>query len=607
MVYRDYFHGQYPSLDPGSLSGYNEVSTSYTIATGRIGSTASAQTAMQVAEVDARLREGMSTVEMGVISPDIFDRIPKKHFEEIRQLSKVAGADITLHAPLIDPSGFKEGRWGGENARQEAERHLKQIMEKAMTLRPEGGIPVTIHGADVSVQAMEWEKIPGKKEPVPSTMTVVRQDTGSMTILRREKEYFPGRKEPEIRTPMQKLESANASEWQSNLLKVQDLVKEAGTWIDKAEETGGTIIEKARQKGEIKGLTEEQAQVYNAYQNHMNRANMYNQEAQLRLRTIFDSAMKFPANDEAKKVLNDINDFWQKNAKEQKKLGKKGELTNLAHLKSNNDLFEQTIQVFDKNLSPPKLFVPVEEFALKYAAETISNVAVDAAMKGKNFKDKTPMLTIENVWPNVAFSRADKLKGLIDESRKKFVKKAVENGADRDKAKKMSEKMIGATWDIAHINLMRKYGFKEEDIMKESEKIAKYIKHVHLGDNFGHYDTDLPLGMGNAPIKKFMKMLKDRGYDGKAILESGGFSAHFKGASSQPYALEALDAPIRYGGLGGESWSVVGTNAEHFSGYGKFLPDQHFAMYGGGFSQLPVELGGQAPGGGGRFSGTPMA
>jgi hypothetical protein len=45
----------------------------------------------------------------------------------------------------------------------------------------------------------------------------------------------------------------------------------------------------------------------------------------------------------------------------------------------------------------------------------------------------------------------------------------------------------------------------------------------------------------------------------------------------------------------------------YFSGYGATLPEQHFSMYGGGFSSLPTELGGQVPGTGGRrFAGTPM-
>jgi hypothetical protein len=46
-------------------------------------------------------------------------------------------------------------------------------------------------------------------------------------------------------------------------------------------------------------------------------------------------------------------------------------------------------------------------------------------------------------------------------------------------------------------------------------------------------------------------------------------------------------------------------NSSYFSGYGMMLPEQHFSMYGAGFSTLPVELGGQMSGRS-RMSGNPM-
>ena len=47
------------------------------------------------------------------------------------------------------------------------------------------------------------------------------------------------------------------------------------------------------------------------------------------------------------------------------------------------------------------------------------------------------------------------------------------------------------------------------------------------------------------------------------------------------------------------------TEGKYGLGYGPTLPEQHFAMYGGGFSNLPLELGGQVPGDRSRFAGTP--
>jgi len=52
------------------------------------------------------------------------------------------------------------------------------------------------------------------------------------------------------------------------------------------------------------------------------------------------------------------------------------------------------------------------------------------------------------------------------------------------------------------------------------------------------------------------------------------------------------------------AWNKMGN---YFSGYGTTLPEQHFSMYGIGFSNLPTELGGQVQQKGSRFSGTPNA
>jgi len=208
--------------------------------------------------------------------------------------------------------------------------------------------------------------------------------------------------------------------------------------------------------------------------------------------------------------------------------------------------------------------------------------------------------------PNMAFSRAEQLKDLIKESRKKFVKQAVEDGMEKEEAKDTAKKLIGVTWDVGHINMMRKAGYKEKDVIKETTKIAPVVKHVHLTDNFGFTDSHLGLGMGNVPMKKMMEKIKKEGYDGRAIVEAGNFAAQFK-TSPHPFSVQALDAPI-YSSGPTSSWGDVSAMQGSYSFYGSFLPQQHFAMYGAGFSGLPPELGGGKGGAaqGRRFSGTPM-
>lgn len=166
--------------------------------------------------------------------------------------------------------------------------------------------------------------------------------------------------------------------------------------------------------------------------------------------------------------------------------------------------------------------------------------------------------------------------------------------------------MIGVTWDVGHINMMRKEGFKEEDIRKQTEKIAKYVKHVHLTDNFGFTDSHLPPGMGNVPIKKIMQELEKKGFKGKHIVEAGPFAATFK-VPPTSYVLEAMGSPI-YGMMAQPYWNQIRASyGSYFAFPSAYFPEQHFSIYGSGFSGLPTELGGQIPGKQSRATGTPMA
>jgi len=240
----------------------------------------------------------------------------------------------------------------------------------------------------------------------------------------------------------------------------------------------------------------------------------------------------------------------------------------------------------------PEFYRPVEEFALDKASKTLGDVAFEAY---KQFGETAPIISVENVFPNMAFSTAEQLKRLIEESRKQFVENAISEGMSRGEAKREAEKHIGATWDVGHINMLRKAGFEEEKIIEETKKIAPYIKHVHLTDNFGYADTHLPPGMGKVPVKRIMEELEKAGYSGKMIAEAGGFAKEFK-VSPHPYVLEALKSPLYYP-IMAPYWSK--------SGYGAVFPEQHVSMYGAGFAGVPAELGGAMPGKKSRFAGTP--
>ncbi len=75
---------------------------------------------------------------------------------------------------------------------------------------------------------------------------------------------------------------------------------------------------------------------------------------------------------------------------------------------------------------------------------------------------------------------------------------------------------IGFHLDVGHANLNTERNRTEQFLQAFREKIS----HVHLSDNFGKSeDLHLPLGAGNIPWSKIIRLLKDCGYDGTITLE----------------------------------------------------------------------------------------
>ena len=162
--------------------------------------------------------------------------------------------------------------------------------------------------------------------------------------------------------------------------------------------------------------------------------------------------------------------------------------------------------------------------------------------------------------------------------------------------------------------MLRKYGYEEKDIIKEAEKIAPLVKHVHLSDNFGFEHTELPMGMGNVPIEEFLEYMKKHGKlkNVTSVLESAGTAIHLGIPPVHTEALQTL-------GVGSPAWSIspnwyessqnyfFGGSNYASAGFGNILPQGHFSEYGAGFSQLPTATGGMRPDQKSKFSNTPMS
>ena len=73
---------------------------------------------------------------------------------------------------------------------------------------------------------------------------------------------------------------------------------------------------------------------------------------------------------------------------------------------------------------------------------------------------------------------------------------------------------VGVVFDIAHANLEKQV----EPFLKE---IPEKIIHIHVSDNFGETDNHFGIGYGSIDYPGFAKALKQIGYRGNLVIESG--------------------------------------------------------------------------------------
>ncbi len=573
------YQGGYSALEPG----YGDVFTGYRVSPSQLGAPTKPDTANQIAQVNMLLNQGIIPIEVGALSPEVFDQIPKQHFKEINRMAKLTGADISVHAPIIEASGIDEHGWD-ESARQLAEKQLMEVVDRTAPMNERGGMSITIHGAG-KIYGADYIMTPeGKKE---ANIIVVNRETGKPTTILSEKEkYSPedmGMKS--VLTPQDSLGELNKTEWNTSLSQLTHYVSDANGIITKNEAALMDVIPLLEEKKISLDSLDNHQKI--AYKNILN-AKAYLNDARAALSNMFEKAYKF-GTDEDKAKLKKASETFKTSLDKNKTLtGQSDAIINLV---------SQLGEV------QPQIYAPIEEFAVDKSAKTFGNVALHAYEK---YKDKAPTINIENLFPGMAFSHSEELAKLIQKSRQEFVNAAIAKGYSKSKAESQAEKMIGVTLDVGHLNIARKKGFTEKDILKEVEQIAKYVKHVHLTDNFGYSDSHLPPGMGNVPIKGILEKLEKVGYKGKKIVEAGGFVQQF-GTSPFPVALEAMGSPMfNYGGQ--TYWNQAsGLHQGYSGGFGEMLPQINYETFGAGFSALPVELGGQRPGAkGSRMSGRPM-
>jgi sugar phosphate isomerase/epimerase len=588
---------------------------------GQISVPADPRNANQIKAVTERINLGAKSIEVGMLFPDKVESIPNQHLEEINRLRKLAGVDLTVHGPLIEPTGWNpESRSWSPEQRVFAERQILSAVERAQKVKKGQGenVIVTIHASNGMIEP-ETKMIVeenGKKKEVITALGVIDERTGGLgRIPLPDKNYLTG-EEPDIKAS---LEEMNRRQW---LEQIRDLsigadrasISRLGESFGEDEEKRKIANElvKARKDGTYDEMMkkysgEEQRklvqQVEAGIMNEYDRANAWARNAYNNLQELYNKAYdvaKQEGDKETKAKLDALRGDMQDVVKKYK------------NDPSTVDPYELTgainkgLRVLEE-IKAPQIYKPIRDFAIDKTAETFGNVAFHAYEK---FGTDAPIISIENPPAGSGLNRGEDLKAVVVASQKKLAAQLVEKqGLSESEAKEQAEKLIGATWDVGHINMIRKYGYGEEQLREETKAIAKYVKHVHLSDNFGLDHTEIPMGMGNVPMKAHLEELKkahgDKLKELKMVSETGNW---FEPFGTVPFVetLQAFGSPI-YGMHMSPSWnqSVARGPVPYSSGYGTMLPDVHFQTYGAGFSMLPPELGGQMSGRS-RMSGNPM-
>lgn len=628
----------YESLYPGALystpnPSYYTPPSSYQTSAGNLGMALDARTANQLGDLNIKLNPGEKFVEIQGISGATMESIPNQHLDEMRRLSELTGVQMSLHGPLLNASGI-EGQGGyTEENRLGAENQIKSAVLRAHQLDPKGNINVTFHSSanlpSFTPHIVKHDK-EGKSIREDQGFYIINERSGQINIIRPPERYFDEDKKEFTGKPVEfdvknELERINKETWLSQLT---DITRTAEFGEDSIERAKRNIILSAPRelreneqeitkladnivnnvakgiKGdyleEAKKLGPEYKEIIKDVERGVVNSQTYLRQSYRGFKDLFDNAWDTAVKSGNKKDQELLKSFAN-NIKPEIYKDFDRDPENIGKL---SNVIEDGIKVLDKVSSTPQTYIKLNEFAVKKSAETFANAAEEAY---KKFGKTAPVISIENPPGGEALSTGEELRNLIKESRNKLSENLKNQGFSNKEAEKIASQMIGATWDVGHINMMRKKGYSEKDVIEETKKIAPFVKHVHLSDNFGLDHTELPMGMGNVPLKPMLDEIKKQGFKGKEIIEAGNWWQFFStqgGGNPFITSLEGMNSPI-YAMTESPGWSTGGVYGGYFSGHGPINPPLHHQIYQAGFQNMPVELGGEIPSDRGRFAGTP--
>lgn len=593
----------------------------------------------QLQELKSKIFKGLSHVELGFwgkgkgsrtqgnITPETYG---KEEREAIRELAKVNEVSLSTHASPMAGNLAGLGEQGfSDQAREQTLNEIKKAVDFAADVT-QGG-PVVVHTGEYPRPILEYEKEKFQaysEEKEKSPVYLVDIKTGKLIPFLRDTEvpvpvkdengkYAYDKKEGEIKRF--KVETKSYKDYIKGSKDRQRILKE----LEQEKILDSKEIEKLKQSGE-----EATGQLF--YLDHMKRqVDKYDWEERRwladtekmeeaieqenkikqKLEKAREDFLKTKDRQRAADILNILNKdpvieklggIDRANPEESIQKAISGINSEIKRTKTNLEYQEDAAVNYAKEIKTTKeqmkQIKPVEDFAIKKTAETISNAAMYAYEVEKKIKPKDNLfISPENIFPEQYGAHPKELKKIVLESRKAMVNK-LKHKMSEEQAKKIADNHIKATFDIGHAYIWKKY-FKGKDkdfnkwVIEQAKKLQKQgiIGHVHLSDNFGYEDEHLSPGDGAVPIKEFVEEVRKQGYKGQMIVEAGG-QPQGQDWRATTSAWKTLNSPIyRVDGYQ-QAWSEIESGYFGRTGspsylVGEIAPSKDWAFW----TETPIE------------------
>ncbi len=506
---------------------------------------------------------GKGSLGQGSTTPEMFGRDKR---EAIRQLSKINDVTVSTHTSIgvQGLSGTTEQGFS-DRAAQISLNEVKRTVDFAAEAA--GGGPVVVHTSEfpveISEKYKEFEIYPKEKGVKEEIVNLVNKETGKFMRFHKGEVFF----EPEwqknengqfINAIGQTIEDENIAE------RIPVINEQTGTirfrekrWGDIEKET-----EEHNKRHPDKKMTPGQFFVIEMNKTEMERAKPFAYSYLERYQSHAETLKKISEEYEAaKEVEEKVRD------KARLQLYRLRCQDRIRAMQRNPEFVipedEKTSEAFKKIMDEIKLglqhekegaigyykeiekikklqetVVPVEELGIKRSAESLAGAAMYAYDKERAMKLKKPLfIAPENLFPETGYgSHPGELKTLILEARREMVNELKRRNITGMEAQRIANEHIKATFDIGHAYTWKKFfksrpgeSYEETEkrfkkwLLNEVDRLNKegIIGHVHLADNLGYFDEHLTPGMGSAPLKEFVKKLKESGFKGKIIAEPG--------------------------------------------------------------------------------------